>query len=157
MDETLQSVAGRTLRNHHCSVVEIAGCGIAIEGPSGSGKTSLVFGLIEQCKLRGLDACFVCDDQALIEISGKHVIAHAPETTAGKAELRGFGIVEIEYKTHTRISVVVRLVEDAQIERMPEPETCRLLGVELPLIRVPRRHETAAARIVLAWIEQETS
>lgn len=137
--------------NHHCTVIELDGLGIAIEGPSGSGKTSLAFGLIEAAGSKGLVACFVCDDQALLEVRSGEILAHAPESIAGKAELHGFGIVDIDHKPQTRLGLLARLT--GKVARMPEQHEANLLGVSLPMIEVPARHESQSARIVFAWLE----
>ena len=137
--------------NHHCTVIELDGTGIAIEGPSGSGKTSLAFGLIEAAKRRNMVAQFVCDDQALLDVVEGELVAHAPEAIAGKAELHGFGIVDIDYKAQTRLKLLARLAGAAT--RMPLERQATLSGVPLPLIELPERHESQSIRIVLAWLE----
>jgi len=137
--------------NHHCTVIELDGIGIAIEGHSGSGKTSLAFGLIEAAKRRNMVAHFVCDDQALLEAQSGELVAYAPEIIAGKAELRGFGIIEVDYKPQTKLRLLARLT--GTVTRMPEQRQAILSGVPLPLIELPERHESQSIRIVLAWLE----
>jgi HPr kinase/phosphorylase len=136
--------------NRHCCVVEISGTGILIEGEAGSGKTSLALGLVEAARARGLDAHFVADDQALVELSGNSVVARTPAAIAGLAEVRGHGIVPVKHREACKIGLVVRLVPDESIERMPLAKTCDLLGVTLPVVNTPMRHEAQAVRIVLA-------
>lgn len=138
--------------NRHCCVVEIKGRGILIEGRPGSGKTSLAFGLLERAGQLGLKAALVCDDQALLAARDDKLYATAPEAIAGKAELRGFGIVTVPHKAETHVHVVSRLTADKGIERMPEAVTAKLVGIDVPLIEVPERHENQAVRIVLAWL-----
>jgi len=140
--------------NHHCSVAIIAGTGILIEGPPGAGKTSLTLGLIDTARARGLQARFVCDDQALLETRQSRLYAHAPLTIAGKVEIRGFGIHQLEHAASTEISLICSLCEDETVERMPAPATKALLGISIPLLRLPARHEQQAVRIVLAHLKE---
>lgn len=136
--------------NHHCSVIEIAGTGIAIEGRSGAGKTSLALGLIEAANRRLLEAYLICDDQAFIEAKDGKLHAKAPGPIAGLVELRGFGIARMASKPACIVELVVRLVPDETVDRMPGPAQTDLLGVVLPLVKLPERHEAQSIRIVLA-------
>lgn len=137
---------------HHCSVVNLDGAGILIEGESGSGKTALAFGLLEAARRDGRPAHFVADDQAMLSARHGELWAAAVAQIAGMAELRGFGIVEVEYMERTQIDLIASLVDDGQVVRMPLPETKALLGVEVPMLELPRRHESQCVRIVIAWL-----
>lgn len=139
--------------NRHCSVVVIEGAGVLIEGRSGAGKTSLALGLIDTAKARGMRAVLVSDDQALLEERQGRLFARAPEAIAGRAEIRGYGIVELANVDECAIALVARLVEDERIERMPEARATTLMGVEVAAIDLPERHEQQATRIVLAWLK----
>ena len=141
------------MKTYHCSVVEICGCGILIEGASGSGKTSLAMGLIERAEARGLQLGFVCDDRAKLKAKSNQIIARPPKTLAGKLEVRGFGIVEMANLPETRIGLIISLVADETVERMPDPSNKELEGVLLPSIEVPQRHEAGAVRITFAWLQ----
>jgi len=145
------------MSNHHCSVISIHGHGVLIEGTSGAGKTSLALGLLERAKAQMLDARFVADDQALLDTQSGILLASVPDVIAGKVEIRGYGIAQIEHQPSTQIDVIVRLVPDEEIERMPRSETVLIHGVEIPLLLVPTRHEAQAARIVLTWLNQVIS
>jgi len=136
--------------NRHCNVVEIAGKGILIEGPAGSGKTSLALGLVDAARQRGIDAHFVADDQALLEVEDGRIVARTPPSIAGLAEIRGHGIVRLAHRSRSTIGLVLAMVEDDGLERMPEQVTTFVLGIELPAIAVPVRHEAQAVRIILA-------
>lgn len=138
----------------HACAVEVAGIGILIEGPSGSGKTSLAFGLVEAARARGMEAALVADDRTILVRSASGVAASAPASLAGLAELRGHGIVSVEAKPDTLVGMVVRLVEDGEAPRMPEPAFADLLGLPVPLVLAPRRHEAQAVRICLARLAE---
>lgn len=145
------------MTNYHCSVVCIQNRGILIEGVSGAGKTSLALGLLERAKTQSLKAYFITDDQAFLRADNGSLLATAPQTIAGKVEVRGFGITEIDYKPCTEIHLIVRLVGDDLIERTPEPKTVSMHEIELPLLLVPIKHEEQAARIVTAWLKDSIS
>ena len=105
----------------HASSIAIGDRGILIEGPSGAGKSSLMFGLVERARLRGQSAAIISDDQTLVTPERNGLWLSAPEEIAGKAELRGFGIVEIETVPGARACLLATLEPDEKIERMPEP------------------------------------
>jgi serine kinase of HPr protein (carbohydrate metabolism regulator) len=142
----------KNVANHHCSVVVIDGAGVLIEGVSGSGKTSLALGLVDTAKARGLDAALVCDDQALLSRRDSRIVATAPAATAGLAELRYYGPSRVDHVAFCEIALVGRLADEETLERMPLAERTKLLDVDLPLVRLPRRHEQQSARIILAWL-----
>jgi len=139
-----------TVQTIHACAVEIAGSGVLIEGAPGSGKTSLAFGLVEQARLRGLPASFVADDRTVLDVSPAGLVASPAPAIAGLAEVRGHGVVQVENAPRTVLRLAVRLVDDAAVERMPEPGALTLEGVTIPLVLAPVRHEAGAVRIVLA-------
>ena len=140
--------------NCHCCVVEIAGTGVLITGKSGSGKTSLALGLLEASSRSGESAFLVCDDQALLQAEDGALVAHTPKAIAGKIELYGYGIVQMDYKQSARINLVVNLVEQRNLERMPEKNHVFLQGIKLASIDVPKCHEQQSVRIVRAKLNE---
>jgi HPr kinase/phosphorylase len=147
-----QSAEKRDVRLHHCCVVEIEGTGVLIEGKSGSGKTSLAFGLIEAAQRDGRAAYFVADDQAMLSSRAGQLWATAMAPIAGRAELRGLGIIAVKHRRRSRIGLIASLVEDALVKRLPAPMTRNLVGVTLPVLELPCRHESQCARIIRAWL-----
>ena len=141
-------------KNLHACAIAIGGKGILITGPSGSGKTSLAFGLMERCQRENLEAAFIADDQVLVRRNGNSLVVETPPAIAGKAELHGFGIVEVQHQSSAIIHLVVRLVDAELIERYPEPSFEEIEQVPIPRIEVPRQHEENAARIVMAAINR---
>jgi len=144
-------------QNRHCSVVRVADTGVLIEGASGSGKTSLALGLIDIARLRGLNAALICDDQALLAVCDGELVASAPAATSGLAEIRGYGLAEFSFEPSCAIGLIGRLVSDNEIKRMPEAETAKLMGVTLPMVRLPERHEQQSVRILLARIGKSST
>ncbi len=144
------------MQNRHCTVVSINGFGILIEGQSGSGKTSLALGLLERAEARSLPATFVTDDQAFLESRSGKLIAKAPDEIAGKVEIRGFGILNMPHSDEAPIHLVVKLVPDDTIKRMPDRKTTSLCGMEIPSLDVPIMHEQQSVRIIFAWLAQSS-
>ncbi|MCB1384890.1 MAG: HPr kinase/phosphorylase [Nitratireductor sp.] len=146
-------------RNHHCCVVSVDGRGVLIEGPSGSGKTSLALGLVDAARARGIAAALVCDDQALLSIEDGMLVARPPQSIAGKAELAGYGVIDVASAEASTVTLIGRLVADETLERMPEPEcSAQIAGLRprgpIRLIHLPRRHEAQSVRILLAILAE---
>ena len=127
----------------HASTVATGGRAVLLSGPSGSGKSDLALRLID----RGFT--LVSDDQTVVMREGDRLIASAPPTIAGKLEVRGLGIVEMETLTDVPIALFVELTSD--IERLPDENRERsILGVELPLISIDARTASAPSKVALA-------
>ena len=139
-------------KTKHACALEISQTGILIRGNSGSGKTSLMMGLLERAKRENLQAYLVCDDQVYLIPNSEGLDAIAPKEIAGAVEVRGYGIINLPNKDKTQVDLVVDLVEDEIVERMPDQKFCELENLRLPLVEVPERHENQAVRIVYAWL-----
>ena len=127
----------------HASTVATGGRAVLLGGPSGSGKSDLALRLID----RGFT--LVSDDQTIVRREGDRLIAKAPPTIAGKLEVRGLGIVEMETVTNIPVALFVELTSD--IERLPDENRERsILGVELPLISIDARTASAPSKVALA-------
>ena len=127
----------------HASSVAIGGRAILITGPSGAGKSDLALRLLD----RGFT--LVSDDRTLVRRTGDRLIASAPPQIAGKLEVRGIGIVEMEAKGDIPVALVVELTGD--IERLPEDSRKRtILGVALPVVSVDAMTASAPSKVALA-------
>ena len=127
----------------HGSTVALDGRAVVISGPSGSGKSDLALRLID----RGF--VLVSDDQTIVKKDGDRLIATAPPTIAGKLEVRGIGIVDMERTESAPIALAVELT--GEIQRLPDDSRERLiLGVKLPLISINAAEASAPAKIALA-------
>ena len=127
----------------HASTVATGGRAVLLSGPSGSGKSVLALRLID----RGFT--LVSEDQTIVRREGDRLIAKAPPTIAGKLEVRGLGIVEMETVTNIPVALFVELTSD--IERLPDENRERsILGVELPLISIDARTASAPSKVALA-------
>ena len=114
-----------------------------ISGPSGSGKSDLALRLMD----RGFK--LVSDDQTLVRRNGERLIASAPPNIAGKIEVRGIGILDVETATDVPIALLVELTSD--IQRLPDDARQRpILGIALPIVSIDAMTASAAAKVVLA-------
>ena len=127
----------------HATCVAVDGRAVLISGPSGAGKSDLALRLID----RGFT--LISDDQTLVRKSGERLLAAAPAAIAGKLEIRGIGIVDMETVSDVPICLVVDLTSD--IRRMPDDSRERsVLGIAVPLISVDATAASAAAKVALA-------
>ena len=127
----------------HASTVALDGRAVVISGPSGSGKSDLALRLLD----RGFT--LVSDDQTIVRKDGDRLVASAPPTIAGKLEIRGIGIVEVERVDNMPVAMLVELTSD--IQRIPDDNRERpLLGVKLPLISIDAMAASAPSKVAIA-------
>src|SRR3954462_7314605 len=96
----------------HATTVALDGRAVLIAGPSASGKSDLALRLLD----RGF--VLVSDDQTIIKRDGDRLIASPPPTIAGKLEIRGIGIVDMETVTNMPVALFVDLT--SEIQRLPD-------------------------------------
>ena len=127
----------------HASTVATDGRAVLISGPSGSGKSDLTLRLLD----RGFT--LVSDDQTIVRRDGDRLIASAPPNIAGKIEIRGIGIVDIDHIEDVPIALLVELT--SEIQRLPDDSRERpILGVPLPLISIEAMAASAPSKVALA-------
>ena len=112
--------------------------GALIEGPSGCGKSDLAL----RCLAEGLH--MVADDRVLLWVSQDRLFGRAPESLAGRIEVRGLDIVQ---EPAVAFCEVVLIALCAPAERLPEPESAERLGVRLPVLRIAPLEASAPAKL----------
>jgi serine kinase of HPr protein (carbohydrate metabolism regulator) len=126
----------------HATCVRWRDHGVLLEGPPGSGKSDLALRLLDA------GAVLVADDVVEIRREGAGLAATACRLP-GHIEVRGQGIYVVAVAAATRLDLAVRLA-DRPAERLPLPETRRLLDVDVPSITLGPDRSSALARIGIA-------
>ena len=133
-------LSGETL---HASTVASDGRAVMIMGPSGSGKSDLALRLLD----RGFT--LVSDDRTLVRRDRHRLIASAPPQIAGKLEVRGIGIVDVEAVADVPVALLVELRSD--IQRLPDDDRERqILGLAVPLVSIDALTASAPSKVALA-------
>jgi serine kinase of HPr protein (carbohydrate metabolism regulator) len=128
----------------HASTVAMDGRAVLLVGPSGAGKSDLALRLLD----RGF--ILVSDDQTIIRKDGDRLLASAPPNIAGKLEVRGIGILDVERVDNIPIALLVELTSN-QIQRLPDDSRERpILGVKLPLVTIDALTASAPSKVALA-------
>jgi HPr kinase/phosphorylase len=117
----------------HATLVAKGEAGVLLRGKPGAGKSDLALRLLGI----GPDWQLVGDDQVTISRVGETIIGRSPAPIAGKLEVRGVGIVDVETRETGEIRLIIDLVPRKDVPRMPEPEpTTSLLGVQIAHYRL---------------------
>ena len=127
----------------HASCVAIDGQAVLICGRSGRGKSDLALRLID----RG--AALVSDDYVLVRRVDGRLLATAPETIAGKIEIRGIGLVDYPAERDVPVALVIDI--DLDPVRLPEPgETRTIASVSVPVVRLAALEPSAPIKVEAA-------
>lgn len=149
----LQSELAESI-SQHGDLIDVYGIGVLITGESGIGKSETALDLIRKGHL------FIADDAIIIKKIGQDLlIGTGSELTKNLMELRGIGIININslfgksaIRLQKNIEIVVNLEkwdDNAYYDRVGENyETTRILGIELPFIRIPVKPGRNIAAII---------
>lgn len=128
---------------HHATAVALEGRAALLRGAAGSGKSDLALRLIEA------GGRLVADDQVELSARDGALFAAPPAPIAGLIEVRGVGLVRVPYLPEARLVLVVDLVAPEAIARLPEAESVRLEGIELPRLSLAPFQAAALAKLKL--------
>jgi len=128
----------------HATCIAMDGGGVLIRGASGSGKSDLALRLMDA------GARLVADDR--VDLTGREgrLTATPPANIAGLLEVRGLGILRFNHLPEVRVDLVVELADGAHVARLPEPASCTICGIEVPLMRLAAFEASTAAKVRLA-------
>jgi serine kinase of HPr protein (carbohydrate metabolism regulator) len=127
-----------TAVNVHGTAVVIGTTGYLFVGPSGSGKTTSALACISSALRRGWNGALIADDQVLLTLAHGRLVARAPASIQGLAELRGVGPIAVQKAKAAVLSYAVRSLLPPIIDRVaPESETWAAGPGVLPLLRLP--------------------
>lgn len=138
--------------NIHGTALLAGDRGLLIVGPSGAGKTTLALALIERFSLHGKFSRLVGDDQLFIESRAARLVAHAPSTIAGLAEIPGLGPRALPHEPAAIIDLCIRMVPAADAQRFQEPAREDIGGCRVPAIVVAERNVVAVLPVVVAGL-----
>lgn len=128
----------------HASCIAIGGRAVLLAGRSGAGKSDLAVRLVD----RGAE--LVSDDYTELRRVGGTLLARAPPTIAGKIELRGVGIIELDPAADVPVCLYADL--DAPPRRLPEAATLRLAGLDIPLVALAALEPSAPLKLEYALV-----
>ncbi len=122
----------------HATAISFCGQIAIIRGPSGSGKSDLALRCLALAPspILASHVRLVADDQVLLTQTPAGLIASAPAQIAGKLEVRGLGMVDVD-PTQGPVRLLVDLCQQADMPRLPDPwPTGMLLGFRVPILKL---------------------
>ena len=128
----------------HASCVALEGRGVLLRGAPGTGKSDLALRLIDS------GAILVADDQVALTSGGEALHATPPAPIAGLLEVRGIGIVSMEFVRQCPVHLVVDLVAPNAVERMPGAAGVELCGYRIAHAALAPFEASAPSKIRLA-------
>lgn len=128
----------------HGTCIDIDGSAVLLRGESGSGKSDLALRIIDD------GARLVSDDQTSLSAKDGLLLASPPDSIRGLMEIRGLGILRLPCSENVPLRLVVDLVPEGAIERMPEPGTTSLLDTPVPCIDLPGLQAATPAKVRMA-------
>ncbi len=127
----------------HASCVNFKGKGILILGKSGSGKSDLALRLIDA------GGTLVSDDYVEVVSENNTLMAKAAPNIAGMIEVRGIGLIKIDFLPMAQLDLALDLVPRNDIERLPEQGYFETDNIQIPLYGYDGFCASAIAKINL--------
>lgn len=125
------------------TTIAIGRRGVLLRGPSGCGKSDLALRLID----RG--AMLVSDDYTEVRAEEGRLFARAPTSIAGRAEMRGVGILELPATSDVPLCLVAEL--DRTPQRLPEgAPTVDVAGISIPAVALAALEASAPLKLEAA-------
>ena len=129
----------------HATAISLPAGGVLLTGPSGAGKSSLAYRLIARHAAR-----LVADDRVRLVAHDNSLFAEPPARLAGLMEVRGIGILRMDYLARAQLDLAVDLVGADAVPRIAEPHYLESTGRHLPLIRLHAFDSDIHAKIDVA-------
>ncbi|OYU01347.1 MAG: aldolase [Sphingomonadaceae bacterium PASS1] len=127
----------------HGTAISIGGYAVLIMGGSGSGKSDLALRLID----RG--AILISDDVVFLETLENAPILTVASNIAGKIEVRGVGISNVDFIASAPLRLVVELVDST--DRLPEDVARTIIGdYFVPLSKLNPFEQSSAIKVEYA-------
>ena len=127
----------------HGTAISIGGHAVLIMGESGSGKSDLALRLID----RG--AILISDDVVFVETRDNAAILTLAPNIAGKIEVRGVGISNVDFITSAPLRLVIEFVDAP--DRLPEDIAHTIIGdYVVPVSRLNPFEQSSAIKVEYA-------
>jgi serine kinase of HPr protein (carbohydrate metabolism regulator) len=139
------------MNQFYATAVTYCGFGILIRGPSGSGKSDLALRLIDD------GAGLVADDQVVIKSVGQELYLSPPDSLSGLIEVRGVGVIKIEYVSDIRLCLIVELDPRNEIQRIPKIKEELIKKIPVPVINMYAFESSVLAKIkiILGYLDKK--
>lgn len=128
---------------HHASCVEYKGKGILILGKSGAGKSDLAIRLLDA------GGTLVSDDYVEIINENNLIIAKTAPNIGGMIEVRGIGLMKVDFLSETNLDLALELVAPNLIDRLPGDLFFEEGSVKIPFYKFDGFCSSAIAKINL--------
>lgn len=132
------------MKTRHGTIVDIAGTGVLLRGPSGSGKSDLALRLLD----RG--GTLVADDRYFLRSTRRGAVGFAPDNLYGLMEVRGLGVLSVPAIKTSLVGLVVDLVEQHAVPRLPEKRIFDLVGHSVAGLVLNAFEQSTVIKIELA-------
>lgn len=138
----------------HGTCVAFGAHAALLRGSSGSGKSDLALRFLALPADGSTAPHLVADDQVIVEAQADTLVVSAPDTLAGKLEVRGLGIMTLPHLEQAKLVLIVDLVANDEVPRMPPEPLPRitLLGVSVPNLQLASFEDSAPLKLKMALI-----